>query len=207
VLIGHVGHNSQNPRFIVNYLKPIQSDLLRQGSGNGVHERHKELAAAVQPDPVQDTRRHQEFEHNGLLQSGDVDHVQSEIQHHIKFVVELVFEGAWNAPATLQTFTDKDQAAPTNHSHQLIVAFKYSKISLHFCKDCRIFCEGAKAARTNSNGSVGFGLVGHNCLVDQNDLINHKGLVNFIGLGLIGVIGLGLVSVFWPNQPCWRHWT
>jgi hypothetical protein len=25
---------------------------------------------------------------------------------------------------------------------QLIVESKYSKISLHFCKDCRIFCEG-----------------------------------------------------------------
>jgi len=34
----------------------------------------------------------------------------------------------------------KDQ----NHSHQLIVRYKCSKISLHFCKDCRIFCEGVK---------------------------------------------------------------
>jgi hypothetical protein len=103
VLIGHIGHNSQNPQFIVNYLKPIQSDLLWQGSGNGEHGhgRHKGLAAAVQPDPVRDTQHHQEFKHNSLLQSRDVDHVQSEIQHHVNFVVELVSEGAQNAPATL----------------------------------------------------------------------------------------------------------
>ena len=31
-----------------------------------------------------------------------------------------------------------------NHSHQLIVRYKYSKISLRFCKDCRMFCEGEK---------------------------------------------------------------
>jgi hypothetical protein len=31
-----------------------------------------------------------------------------------------------------------------NRSHQLIVRYKYSKISLHFCEDCRIFCEGVK---------------------------------------------------------------
>ncbi len=34
--------------------------------------------------------------------------------------------------------------AASNHSHQLIVRFEYSKISLHFCKDSRIFCEGVK---------------------------------------------------------------
>jgi hypothetical protein len=77
----------------------------------------------------------------------------------------------------------------------LIVAFKYSKISLRFCKDCRIFCEGVKAARTNSNGFVDYALIGHNCLIDQDDLVDHNGLVNFIGLGLVGVIGLGLVSL------------
>jgi len=31
-----------------------------------------------------------------------------------------------------------------NRSHQLIVRYKYSTISLHFCKDCRIFREGVK---------------------------------------------------------------
>ncbi len=46
----------------------------------------------------------------------------------------LTFEGAIAAP---------------NHSHQLIVEYKYSKILLHFCKDCRIFCEGVK-----DNGKV-----------------------------------------------------
>jgi hypothetical protein len=41
----------------------------------------------------------------------------------------LAFEGA--------------QAAP-NHSQHLIIVSKNSKISLHFCKDCRIFCQGIK---------------------------------------------------------------
>ncbi len=148
-LVGHtnglVGHNSQNQaRFIVDYLKPIQSDLLWQGSGDGVHGRCKGLDTAVQPDPVQDTWRHQEFKHDGLLQSRDITHVRSEIQHHVNIIVELVSEGAGNAPATLKIFADEDQAAPTNHTHQLIVAFEYSKISLHFCKDWRKFCEGVK---------------------------------------------------------------
>jgi len=31
-----------------------------------------------------------------------------------------------------------------NRSHQLIVRYKYSTISLHFCKDCGIFREGVK---------------------------------------------------------------
>ena len=40
------------------------------------------------------------------------------------------------------------QTAP-NHSHQLIVRCICSKISLHFCEDFRIFCEGVK-----DNGSI-----------------------------------------------------
>jgi len=40
------------------------------------------------------------------------------------------------------------RAAP-NHSHQLIVQCICSKISLHFCEDFRIFCEGVK-----DNGSI-----------------------------------------------------
>jgi hypothetical protein len=188
---GLIGHNSQNQaQVIVHHLKPIQPDLLWQGSGDGVHGRQKGLAAAVQPVTVQDTQHHQEFEHNGLLRSGDVAHVQSKIQRHVKFIVELVSEGAQNAPSTLQTFADKDQAALTSHSHQLIVAFKYSKKSLHFYKDCRIFCEGVKATMTKSNGLVGFGLIGHNCLANQDDLVDHNGLINRNDLvnhnGLVG---------------------
>jgi hypothetical protein len=39
------------------------------------------------------------------------------------------------------------RAAP-NHLCQLIVASISSKISFHFCNDCRIFCEGVKGAAT-----------------------------------------------------------
>ncbi len=46
------------------------------------------------------------------------------------------------SPLQMLTF-EGVQAAP-NHSHQLNVEYKYSKICLHFCKDCRIFCEGVK---------------------------------------------------------------
>ncbi len=42
-------------RLNVEYLKPIQPDLLWQGSGDYVHGCWEGLAAAVQPDPVHDT--------------------------------------------------------------------------------------------------------------------------------------------------------
>ncbi len=42
-------------RLIVEYWKPIQPDLLQQGSDDGVLECQEGLAAAVQPDPVHDT--------------------------------------------------------------------------------------------------------------------------------------------------------
>jgi hypothetical protein len=37
---------------------------------------------------------------------------------------------------------EEAQATPANST--LIVGYHYSKISLLFCKDCRIFCEGVK---------------------------------------------------------------
>jgi hypothetical protein len=108
----------------------------------------------------------------------------------------LTFEGA--------------QAAP-NHSHQLIVEYKYSKICLYFCKDCRIFCEGVKdngnavSQRLFGLGETGLvGLIGYNGLVGrivQNGLIDCNNLVSFIGLGasfiggFVGFVGLGLVSI------------
>ncbi len=54
---------------------------------------------------------------------------------------------------------------------KLIVGCGYSKISFHFCKDCRIFCEGVK------------------------DISSINGLVGLIGLGLVGFIGFGLISL------------
>jgi hypothetical protein len=103
----------------------------------------------------------------------------------------------------------------------LIVGYCHSKIPLVFCKDCKIFCEGVKAATAKLNGLVGFGfidrddLADHNGLVNRNELINHNGiashhncivgcndLVDHIGLvgpighnGLDNFIGLGLVGI------------
>ncbi len=67
-----------------------------------------------------------------------------------KFIVESISEGARFSPATLQTFKlivrFEGAQAPLS---KLIVGRGYSKISFHFCKDCRIFREGVK-----SNGAV-----------------------------------------------------
>ncbi len=86
---------------------------------------------------------------------------RSEVQRHVKFIVELVSEGARNALNTLQTFAEGDQAAPQNanlkttngfrqgatshfydyHLRRLIVEYQ-TKISLHLSEDFEIFCEG-----------------------------------------------------------------
>jgi hypothetical protein len=53
-----------------------------------------------------------------------------------------ISEGAQFAPVILPAFTDGDQIAPQRAASKLIVIYRNSKISLHFCKDCGIFCEG-----------------------------------------------------------------
>ncbi len=63
----------------------------------------------------------------------------------VESILILISEGAQVAPATLQTFKlivrfEEAQA----HWSNLIVGCGYSEISFHFCKDCRIFCEGVK---------------------------------------------------------------
>jgi hypothetical protein len=69
-------------------------------------------------------------------------------------------KGAQFALATLQTFVDKDQAALQSVATKLIV--EYSKISFHFCKDCRIFCEGVKGTISISSNSGSVCPSGHN---------------------------------------------
>jgi len=86
---------------------------------------------------------------------------RSEVQRHVKFIVELISEGAWNALNTLQTFAEEDQAAPQNanlkttngfrqgamshfyddHLRRLIVEYQ-TKISLHLSENFEILCEG-----------------------------------------------------------------
>ncbi len=53
-------------------------------------------------------------------------------------------EGANTLPPSTLVLTFEGAQAAQNHSQQLIVASKSSKVSLHFCKYCRIFCEGVK---------------------------------------------------------------
>jgi hypothetical protein len=48
---------------IVKNWKPIQPDLLQQGSDDGVHECQEGLATAVQPNPMHDTQ-HQYAKNN-----------------------------------------------------------------------------------------------------------------------------------------------
>jgi hypothetical protein len=100
---------------------------------------------------------------------------------------------------------------------QLIVESKCSrnsKISPHFCKDCRIFCEGeweqsqqlTQIFDNDSNAAISqqlvglgqtglVGLVGHIGFVDRNGSVNRNGIAGFIGLGLIGFISFGLISL------------
>jgi hypothetical protein len=85
-----------------------------------------------------------------------------------KFIVKsasdaLHSEGAWTVP----TISFIELHGPTS---KLNAICNWTKISLIFQEDCDIFCEGVKAAMEKSNGLVGFSLVNHNCLVNQNGL-------------------------------------
>jgi hypothetical protein len=86
-----------------------------------------------------------------------------------------VFEGAQDvAPAIFGynvALPNSKQAKPS----KLIVGCSYSKISFHFCKDCRIYCEGVKDSTIS--------------------ISSNNGLVGLIGLGLVGFIGFGLISL------------
>jgi hypothetical protein len=72
-------------------------------------------------------------------------------------------EGAEFALVTLQTFADEDQATPQSITSKLIVIYSNSKISIHFCKDCELCCEGVNAAMARPNGlfnhNLAFGLI------------------------------------------------
>ena len=55
---------------------------------------------------------------------------RSEVQRHVKFIVELVSEGARNALNTLQTFAEGDQAAPQNANLQTTSGFRQGAMSI-----------------------------------------------------------------------------
>jgi hypothetical protein len=64
---------------------------------------------------------------------------------------------------------------------KLIIGCGYSEISFHFCKDCRIFCEGVK------NSTIGISI--------NNGLVGLIGLIGDIGFGLISLVGLSGFSL------------
>jgi hypothetical protein len=77
-----------------------------------------------------------------------------------KFIVELASEGAsqiilWTPCKLIDALSSEGaQFAPNffqlgNFNSSKLIAM-YSEISFHFCKDCRIFCEGVKEAIINA---------------------------------------------------------
>jgi hypothetical protein len=58
---------------------------------------------------------------------------------------------------------DEDQAAPESVASKLIVIYSNSKKPIHFCKDCKLFCEGVNAATAKPSGlfnhNLAFGLI------------------------------------------------
>jgi hypothetical protein len=98
------------------------------------------------------------------------------------------------------------RAAP-NLSHQLIVESNYSKISFHFCEDCRIFHEGVKEAIINTinrnnmafGHNMAFGLAfGHNMAFGCNLAFGR-----YLAFGPITAFGhnlaFGLTTAFGHN--------
>jgi hypothetical protein len=75
------------------------------------------------------------------------------------------------------------QNNPANQALKLMI--KYFKTSLHFRKDCGIFCEGEQEQQwqlDKHNGLVGFSLISHSGLTRLTGFDGLSGLVNFIGL-------------------------
>jgi hypothetical protein len=111
---------------------------------------------------------------------------------------------------------EEAQATPADST--LIVGYHYSKISLPFCKDCRIFCEGVKddddafvkqqpenydedvgndEEKDNDISLVGLsgfnlvGLSGINSLIGQISLVSLVGISGLVGpFSLINLIGI-----------------
>jgi hypothetical protein len=177
---------------------------------------------------------------------------QSEVQRHVKFIVELISEGARNAPTIFQTFSSTGSVMPSC-IHQLIVKLTpntdsegvlaqenilnatgailtsegarvptswliviYSKKSLPFCEDCRMFCVGEGEEQSqqpkqdlvdhylsfldNLIGLVDLvkidkpGINSCNGLIAHISIVGQVGLVGLIDLGLVGHPGFGLVG-------------
>jgi hypothetical protein len=86
--------------------------------------------------------------HNTIIESTSFN--DGSFQLVVESISIVISEGAQFTPATLQSFMliVRFEEEPA-HWSKLIDGCGYSKISFHFCKDCRIFREGVK-----DNGGV-----------------------------------------------------
>jgi hypothetical protein len=133
----------------------------------------------------------------------------------VESILILHSEEAQVASASLQTFADGDQAASQSDiselivtqllveynlqapSSALIVGYRSSKISFHFCGDCRTFCEGEREQINKGDANV------KQRRISLDDLIS---LVGFIGLSGISdlVVRISLVGRIgldgWPHR-------
>jgi hypothetical protein len=138
--------------------------------------------------------------------------------HSFKLIDALASEGALFAPYIFEdafTYANKlnHEAAWAQATSFLAsnLIVNYSKISLHFHKDCGIFCEGEWGEQQQFDGHTGLGgfnLNGHICLVDQNGIVGSTGPNDLICvIGLIGHICItshigcnGLIGNFGRND-------
>ncbi len=101
----------------------------------------------------------------------------------------LAQENILNATGAILT----SEGAPIPSS-TLIAGNHLYKISLHFCRNCTIFCEGVSNAIVKQHR---ISLVGHNNHINHIDLIGHNNLADFIGQnGLVSITGFCLF--YWP---------
>jgi hypothetical protein len=107
---------------------------------------------------------------------------------HADYSLQLIIESL---------FTGAKQVASATIPNKSFKLIDVSKTSLHFRKDCGMFCEGEWEQKRRFNGHagitnlVGFGIVGHHAGIGPvgctspnglNLVIGHVGLINCISL-------------------------
>jgi len=128
----------------------------------------------------------------------------------LKFIVEILSEGARVAPTTFRAFElivtltsivnfqlvvelnlilhSEGARAPFS---ALIVGYRSSKISFHFRNNYRIFCERVKEQINNGDANVEQRQISHDDLISLAGFIGLSGISDLVGqISLIGCIGL-----------------
>jgi hypothetical protein len=86
----------------------------------------------------------------------------------------------------------------------LIVGYRSSKISFHFCNNCRIFCEGVKEQINNGNAIVKQRQISLDDLISLVGLIGLSGISGLVGrISLVGCIGLNGIIGLSASSACW----